>query len=169
MFFFTEIIKLNEIYEIDRKILKCDIIRYSPAKTSAVNTAISQKYIIIPREDFVTSLLNSYLELNFEVTKSADNSRYANGDDIRLVNLGPIALFTFFKLTTSSWKHLEDISHSHIVSLMHKPITNSKDSADVSFGFDRSRDGRRQELTNNKNISGNFHVRNMLKDVCSFC
>ena len=164
-FFTTEMFKLNEIYEVHRRILKFDIIRYSPAQTSAVNTAISQLYINIPRQDFVTSLLNSYLELNFEVTKRADISRYSNGDDIRLVSLGAIALFTFFKLTTSSGKHLEDISHSHIVSLMHKLITNAKDSDDVSFGFDRSRDRRRQELFNNKNVGGNFHVRNMLKDV----
>ena len=55
-------------------------------------------YINIPREDSVISLLNSYLDLNFEVIKKADDSRYGNGDEIRLVNLGPIALFSNFKL-----------------------------------------------------------------------
>ena len=39
-------------------------------------------------------------------------------NDITLVNLGAIALFSILKLTTSSGKHLEDISHAHIVSLM---------------------------------------------------
>ena len=72
-------------------------------------------YINIPREDSVISLFNSYLNLNFEVIKRADNSRYANGNDIRLINLAPIALFSNFKLTTNSAKHLEDISHSQIV------------------------------------------------------
>ena len=48
--------KLNENYEVDRKILKCDYIRYSPAETSTTNTPNSQIYINIPREDSVISL-----------------------------------------------------------------------------------------------------------------
>ena len=34
-----------------------------------INTPTSQIYINIPREDSVISLLNSYLEINFEVIK----------------------------------------------------------------------------------------------------
>ena len=60
---------LNEINEVDRRILKCDYIRYSPVETSTINTPNSQIYTNIPREDFVLSLLNSYLDLNFEVIK----------------------------------------------------------------------------------------------------
>ena len=160
--------KPNETYEVDRRILKCDYIRYSPAETSTINTPNSQIYINIPGEDSVISLLNSYLDLNFEIIKRADNSRYANGNDIRLVNLGPIALFSNFKLTTSSGKHLEDISHTHIVSLMYKLKTSSKDSDDLSIGFDRSRDRRRDELALNKNIKGKYHLKILLKDVFGF-
>ena len=130
--------KLNENYEVDRKILNCDFIRYSPAETSAINTPKSQIYINIPREDSVISLLKSYLDLNFEVIKKADGPRYGNGNDIKLVNLGPTALFSNFELTTSSGKHLEDISHAHLVSLMYKLITSTKNSDDLSIGFDRS-------------------------------
>ena len=43
--------KLNENYEVDRRILKCDYIRYSPAETSTINTPNSQIYIKIPGED----------------------------------------------------------------------------------------------------------------------
>ena len=138
--------KINEDYEVDRRILKCDYIRYSPAETSTINTPNSQIYINIPKEYSVVSLLNSYLDLNFEVIKKDNNSRYANGNDIRLVNLGPIALFSNFKLTTSSGKHLEDISHAHLVSLMYKLITSSRDSNDLSIGFDYSRSRRKDEL-----------------------
>ena len=160
--------KLNENYEVDRRILKCDYVRYSPAETSTINTSNSQIYINIPREDSVISLLNSYLDLNFEVVKRADNSRYGNGNDIRLVNLGPVALFSNFKLTTSSGKHLEDISHAHLVSLMYKLITSSKDSNDLSIGFDNSRNRRRDELALNKIIKGKYHLKIMLKDVFGF-
>ena len=110
--------KLSENNEVDRKISKCDYIRYSPAEISTVNTANSQVYINIPKEDSVISLLKSYLELNFDVLQATTDNRYVDANDIRLVNLGPIALFSNYKLTTSSGKHLEEISHAHIVSLM---------------------------------------------------
>ena len=93
--------KLSENYEIDRRILKCDYIQYSPAEISTINTANSQIYINLPREDSVLSLLNSYPELNFDVLHAANNNRYVDANDIRLVNLGPIALFSNYKLTTS--------------------------------------------------------------------
>ena len=112
--------------------------------------------------------MNSYLDINFEIIKRADNSRYGNGNDIRLINLGPIALFRNFKLTTSSGKHLEGISHAHLVSLMYKLITSSKDSDDLSIGFDRSRNRRRDELVLNKNIQGKYHLEILLKDVFGF-
>ena len=96
--------KLNEKYEINRDILKCDYIRYSPSEISTINTANSQVYINIPREDSVISLLNSYLELDFDVLRADNSNRYIDNNDIRLVNLGPIALFSNYKLTTHSEK-----------------------------------------------------------------
>ena len=141
--------KLKENFEVDRKILKCEFLRYSPAETTTINTLNNQIYFNIPREDSVISLLTSYLELNFEVIERADNSRYANGDDIRLVCLGAVALFYKFKLTTSSGKHLEDISHAHIASLMYKLISSAKDGDELSICFDRDKNRRRNECTNN--------------------
>ena len=114
--------KLNERYEINGRILKCDYIRCSPSENSTINTPNSQIYIHIPREGSVISLLNSYFnyfELNFNVLHAATNNRYVDNNDIRLVNLGPIALFSHYKLTTSSGKHLEEISHAQNNSLMY--------------------------------------------------
>ena len=85
--------------------MKCEFIRNSPAETSTINSPNSQIYINIPREDSVISFLYSYLELNFGVFKKTDDSRYIDANDIRLVNLEPIALFSGFRLTTSSGKH----------------------------------------------------------------
>ena len=106
--------------------------------------------------------------MSFEVIKRADNSRYGNGNDIRLVNLGPIALFSKFKLTTSSGKHLEDLSHAHMVSSVYKLITSSKGSVDLSIGFDRSSGRGREDMTNNKIVKGKFHLRIKLRDVSGF-
>ena len=160
--------KLSENYEIDRRILKCDYIRYSPAEISTMNTANSQIYINIPREDSVISLLNSYIELNFDVLGADNSNSNVDANDLRLVNLGPIALFSNYKLTTSSGKLLEEISHAHIVSLMYKLLTSCKDSHDLSFGFDRNRARRKNELTNNKSIKGKYHIRIYLKDIFGF-
>ena len=77
-------------------------------------------------------------------------------------------MFSNFKLTTSSGKHLEDISHAHLVFLMYKLLTSSKDSNDLSIGFNRDRGRRQDELTDNKNVKGKFHLRIMLKDVFGF-
>ena len=160
--------KLSEKYEINRDILKCDYIRYSPSEISTINTANSQVYVNIPREDSVLSLLNSYLELNFDVLRADNSNSYVDGNDIRLVNLGPIGLFSNYRLTTSSGKHLENIDHAHIVSLMYKLLSSSKGSDDLSIGFDRDRGRRQRALTDNKTQKGKFHVRIYLKDVFGF-
>ena len=160
--------KLSENYEIDRRTLKCDYIRYSPAEISTINTANSQTYINIPREDSIISLLNSYLELNFDVLHAANNNRYVDASDIRLVNLEPIALFSVYKLVTASSKHLEEVTHSHFASLIYKIVTSSKYSDDLSIGFDRNRGSRKNELFNNKNIEGKYHTRIYLKDVLGY-
>ena len=156
--------KLSERYQIDRRIQKCDYIRYSPSEISTINTANSQIYINIPREDSVISLLNSYLDLNFDVLQAESDNRYVDASVIRLVNLGPIALFSNFKLITSSGKHLKEISHAHIVSLMYKLLTSNKDSDDLSNGIDRNRGRRKSEISNNKSIKGKYHIRIYLKD-----
>ena len=77
-------------------------------------------------------------------------------------------MFIKYKLTTSSGKHLEDISHAHIVSLMYKLLNSAKESDDLSIGFDRDRGRRQSELTNNKNQKRKHLVRIMLKDICGF-
>ena len=65
---------------------------------------------------------------------------------MRLVKLTPIALFSNFKLTTSSGKPLEDFIHAYLVSLRYKLISSSKDSHDLSIGFDRSRSRRNKRV-----------------------
>ena len=71
-------------------------------------------------------------------------------------------------MTTSSGKDLEDINHTHIASLMYKLITSSKDIDDLSTGFNRNCDKRREELTKNKNQKGKYDIRFMLRDVFGF-
>ena len=84
------------------------------------------------------------------------------------MNEGPIALFSTYKLQSSSGKHVEDINHAHVVCLMYKLVTSARNADDLSIGFDRDRERRKRELTNNKNIKGKYHVTIMLKDILGF-
>ena len=88
---------LSETYQIDRKNPECDYIRYSTSEKSTIHTATSEIYFNKPREDCVISLLNKYFELNFDVLHAATGNRYADGDDIRLINLVAIGLFRNYK------------------------------------------------------------------------
>ena len=103
-----------------------------------------------------------------DVLHAATNNRYVDGKDIRLVNLGPIASFSNYKLTTSSGKHIEHVSHAYVVSLLYKLSTIAKGSDDLSTGFDRDRGRRRNELTNNKTVKGRYHTRIYLKDIFGY-
>ena len=106
--------------------------------------------------------------MNFDVLHAATKNRYVDKNDICLINLASIAFFSNFKLTTSSGKHLENIDHAHKLSLMYKILTSNRDSDDLSICFDRNRDKRKRELTNNKNVKGKYHVRILIKDVFGF-
>ena len=73
--FFYYLFELNENYEIGVRTRKCDYLRCPRPKTPTMNTPDSQLYINLPREDSVISLLNSYLDLNFELNKKIEDSR----------------------------------------------------------------------------------------------
>ena len=89
---------------MNKPIHKFDFIKYSLGSLATINNSNSNISIIFPREDAYICLQNSFSSLEFEVLKN-DNTRYADGDEISLVNFGPVALFSEAKLTTSSGKH----------------------------------------------------------------
>ena len=51
---------------------------------------------------------------------------------------------------------------------MYKLISSAKDTNDLSIGFDHRRNRRRNELTDNKNVKGKYHLRIMLKCIFGF-
>ena len=70
---------------MDKPIHKIDFIKYSPSSLATINNNNSIFSIIFPREDAYICLQNSYISLEFEVLKN-DDTRYADGDQISLVN-----------------------------------------------------------------------------------
>ena len=115
----------------------------------------------------IISLQNSFIGLEFEVLKN-DNTRFVDGNQISLINLGPIALFSEASIRTSSGKHLEKIDNLHCVSLMYKMLCTIKNTSEPMYGFEIDNAVRRLELTNNKTEKGTFFVRIKLKDIFGF-
>ena len=152
---------------MDKPIHRTDFIKYSPSSLATINNNNSNISIIFPREDAYICLQNSYISLEFEVLKN-DDTRYADGDQISLVNFGPVALFSEAKLTTSSGKHLEKVDNLHPISLMYKLLTSNQQTSQLMYGFEESQATRRQELTNNKTEKGTFFVRIRLSDIFGF-
>ena len=113
-------------------------------------------------------LLISYHDINCDILPAATNISYAVDNDTRLVNLGVIGLFSNYKLRTSSVKHLEGITQTHIVPSMYKLITSATDTDDLSIDFDRDPGRKQRELTNNKTQKGKFGLRIMLKFAFGF-
>ena len=68
-FLLNKCLKFLKKKEVDRRILKCEKIRYSPAEISTIKTPNSEVYINMPREDSLSSLLNSYRDSYFVVVK----------------------------------------------------------------------------------------------------
>ena len=67
-----------------------------------MKTAKSLNCNNITGEDSVISLFNSYLEINLGVFHADGNITNANGNDTKLVDLGPLPLFSNANLTTGS-------------------------------------------------------------------
>ena len=85
---------LKNTKKLSRELYKSDFYRYIPSSLATVNNNNNNIYINIPREDSYISLQNSYILVGFEVTHNVNaNTQYANGEQISLVNLGPVALF----------------------------------------------------------------------------
>ena len=103
-------------------ILKCDYIRHSRSdiyNIYTINTPNSLIYINIPRQESINSVLDSRLDLNFDVLHAATGNRYVDANDIRLFNFGTIALFSKYDITSSLGKHIESVDHAHIVCFLY--------------------------------------------------
>ena len=163
----TPMFSLKSKYTLTKPIHRIDFIKYSPSSLATTNNNNSNISISLPREDAYIRLQHSFISVDFEVLKN-DNTRYANGDEISLVNIGPVALFSEAKLTTSTGKHLEKVDNLHPICLMYKLLTSSQQTSQLMYGFEGSITIRRQEITNNKTEKGTFFVRIKLKDLFGF-
>ena len=94
---------LSKRYNLSPGILKEKKVKYYPENLSILNTDNSTIRIIVNPQEIYLNLNESELQMEFEVLKTA-GTRYADADDIRLVNLAPLALFSEMRLKTNSDK-----------------------------------------------------------------
>ena len=159
---------LKSKYTLEKPIHKIDFIKYSPSSLATVNNANSNISVSLPRKDANICLQNSFTSVEFEVLKN-DDTRFNNGDEISLVNFGPVALFSEAKLTTSSGKHLEKVDNLHPICLMYKLLTSSQQTSQLMYGFEESTAIRKQELTNNKTEQRSLFCENKTKRLVWIC
>ena len=154
-----------ELFSLKNK-YALDFINKSPNSLGTNKNTNSKISNSLSRKDAYICLQSSHISLDFEVLKN-DDTRYADGDEIALVNFGPVASFSEAKLTPSSRKHLEKVEKLPIISTMHNPLT-SQQTSELMYGFEESVIIRRQELTNNNTEKGTFFVNIKLIDLFGF-
>ena len=151
-----DLFSLKNKFALEIPFHKSDSFEYSPSNLATINYINSKNSITFSKKDGYFRLQNSYISLDFEVKNN--NTRYADGDQISLVNFGPVASFIDAQLVTSSGKHLENVDNLHImmVCLMYKFLTSNPQTYELLFEFEESENTRRQELTNKKTGKGIF-------------
>ena len=99
-----DIIKENEIHEVNRSFFKCDYLRYTPEPLNYSDVPKIQVLIDLSRESGAVSLKKTVTELDLEVfVYNAPHDDYKGVDHlIRLVNLAAFALFSECNFSSSS-------------------------------------------------------------------
>ena len=84
-------------------------------------------------------------------------SRYADGDHLRLVNLGAVAPISEQSLNTSRCKGKEGNDIAHFLFILYILKSRSKDSDDLLIGFHRHNTTQVRELKNNKTTKETYN------------
>ena len=74
------------------------------------------------------------------MVRAADETEYAVNNIKKLLKLGPSALSSKLKLSTSNGSSFENFDHLYVVSLMYKPLISGLNQKDFYNGFERNRD-----------------------------
>ena len=90
-----------------------------------------------------------YIVVKYGCIRFTDSYRFLSESSGKLVkNLDEDDFKILKKEFLDKWQYsnnnyLENIYHAHIVSLMYKLLTSSRDNDDLSIGFDRDRNRRK--------------------------
>ena len=131
-----------------------------------MNTVNSKMNILISTEANYLNL-ESYLEVEFMVSGNGGGI-IANNADVRLVNYGVMALFSFIKLGKISGKTIEYIDHCYPNLLLCKLLTRTSD--EYISGFFRDRRDRDNQLKGDQQaaLRGHLYMMIKIKDLFGF-
>ena len=166
----SENYQLNRVETIDKTKFKSDFVAYRPTSLVAVNGTSPFK-IVIPREDVFADPRDSYLDLEVQVNKSADDTLYADNDGIQPNNLFRISLFREMLLKSFGSKLLESVENVYLSSLMYKLLSDNEEDMMINYKketTDAIDNTKRNRLLNDKPEKGTIFVRIYLKDVFGF-
>ena len=94
-----------------------------PQNLKTLKDQSKQADIDLPTGGCAMSLRVKHLETEIDVKhKSLDNILYTYRYCIRLVNIGPVAFFSDFQLTSSSGEDVEKIGKAHVALSMYKSV-----------------------------------------------
>ena len=136
-------INLDTTFGYYNDIHRSKIIKYKPNNLATIITVNTNINIILNREENHLILHDSYLEIEFVVSKDAGGVFNKNAN-IRLVNYGMMALFNSIKLETSGVRTIEFIDHCHPNLLMYKLLTSTV--YEHESGFVRNQGNRDSQL-----------------------
>ena len=125
--------ELVKNYTLERHILNCACLRYTPLSLKNVDDENEQINVDLPGKDSSFSLRHKYLELEVDVKHEADKNLYVDNDCISWLNSGPIVLFSKFRLTSSSGQKIKKNWKSSGTMFCAQFLKSSKDSSDISL------------------------------------
>ena len=128
----SENYQLNRVETIHKTKFKSDFVAYRPTSLIAVN-GTSSFNIVIPREDALADLRHSYLDIEVQTVKRADDTLYEDNDGFQPNNLFPLSLFREMTLKWLGSKLLESIESVYLSTLMNKLLFNNAEDMMVNY------------------------------------
>ena len=183
----VDILQITEDIPVDDSIYEYEYKEYNPITGTDLNRG--SIVITIESQDIYTHPAESYLIVEGELLKRADDSRYANDNAITLINNGIMYLFSDVRYHLASHeievlqnpghassmlgmlKHPDDFNKSQGLNQLWYPdknkgtIENRKDNDNYNNGFDI----RQKYIINFPGDSGKFSFKIPLKHFLGFC
>ena len=130
--------KLPDNYIVDRSILRCVYICYTPWTKLSANKKNVQLYYDLKRKDSVMFVEEYYVERESDKKRGVASEAFEDGKNLRFVNLCPIVLLSEYKLSTSTGNE-KTILILHLVCFLYISLSSSGVYENLYAGFFRAK------------------------------
>ena len=129
--------ELSAKWKVVRFFLECDFFRETPQLIIIADRANEQFYFDLQREDSVKSFEVICPKKQFDFLREDDNEWFLAAVITRLANLGSIAFFIEYTLSSSIGSETEYTDQTLIACLLYKLTTSPRDYEDLFIGVTR--------------------------------